>query len=157
MNKLTTLLVLIAFLFGCKNENSIYSKYKGLSAGGVWNQDDQIFFKVQVKDINSLYEMKFLFRHLHGFAYKDLNIKVTETSPSKRESVSEYSLNLVDENGDYLGSEAMSIIDCETVVESNKRFTEKGVYIYKVEHMMSVPSVGSSLELGLLIEKNDTE
>ena len=155
MKKITIFLFLLTFLFGCKNENTIYSKYKDLSEGGVWNQEDQLFFKVQVKDISSLYELKFLFRHLRGFAYRDLNIKVTEISPSKRESVSEYSLNLVDENGDYLGSEAMSIIDCETVVESNKQYSEKGVYIYKIEHIMSVPSIDYALELGLIVNKND--
>ena len=154
MKQISIFLFSIVLLFSCSNDSKIYSKYKDLSKGGVWDKEDEIFFKVQVKDISSTYNVKFLFRHLSEFAYKDLNIKVTETSPSKRESVSEYSLNLVDDNGDYIGEEMMSVIDCETVVESNKQYTEKGVYIYKVEHVMSVSSIGNAIELGLVVEKN---
>ena len=154
MKHISIFLFSLVILFSCNNDSKIYSKYKDLSKGGVWDKEDEIFFKVQVKDISSTYNVKFLFRHLSEFAYKDLNIKVTETSPSKRESVSEYSLNLVDDNGYYIGEEMMSVIDCETVVESNKQFTEKGVYIYKVEHVMSVSSIGNAIELGLVVEKN---
>jgi gliding motility-associated lipoprotein GldH len=157
MKKISIFLFSILILFSCSNDSKIYSKYKDLSTGGVWDKEDEVFFKVQVKDISSTYNLKFLFRHLSEFAYKDLNIKVTETSPSKRESVSEYSLNLVDENGDYIGEEVMSVIDCETIVESNKKFNEKGVYIYKVEHVMSVSSIGNANELGLTVEKNSQD
>ena len=66
-------------------------------------------------------------------------------------------MNLVDENGDYIGEEVMSVIDCETIVESNKKFNEKGVYIYKVEHVMSVSSIGNAIELGLTVEKNSQD
>ena len=157
MKYISIFLFSLVILFSCNNDSKIYSKYKDLSKGGLWDKEDEVFFKVQVKDISSTYNVKFLFRHLSEFAYKDLNIKVTETSPSKRESVSEYSLKLVDENGDYIGEELMSVIDCETEVESNKQYTEKGVYIYRVEHVMSVSSVGNAIELGLNVEKNKEE
>ena len=156
MKRIIFITSLFLVLFSCGNDTQLYSRYKELSKGGVWDKSEEVFFKVNVKDPSKLYDLKIAFRHLVGFAYKDLNIKVTEVSPSKRESVSEYSLKIVDENGDYLGGEAMSIIDCENVVETKKSFSEKGTYIYKIEHLMDVSSIEYALELGLIITESQS-
>jgi gliding motility-associated lipoprotein GldH len=155
MKRLTLIISLILVLFSCGNDTQFYSKYKELSKGGVWDKSEELFFKVNIKDISKRYDVRFAFRHLVGFAYKDLKIKVTELSPSKKETVSEYSLKIVDENGDYLGGEAMSIIDCENMVEIKKSFSEKGTYIFKVEHLMDVSSIEYALELGLIITESE--
>jgi len=155
MKFFSILSILAVLLIGCSNEDQIYSKHKELSKGAVWNQVDEVFFKVEVDDIDADYSVKYMFRHMEGFSYKDLNIVVTEISPSKKEFVSEYAVNVVDENGEYTGGNAMSVIDCESVVEEHKRFSEKGIYIFKVAHMMPVEEVTYSLELGLEIVKNN--
>ena len=155
MKKIVSVL-LLAMIFACSSSNrEIYTKYKDLSEGGKWNASDEIFFKVNVEDISSTYEMKFFFRCLEGFQYKNMNIKVTQTSPSKIEEVKEYSLKVIGEDGEILGEELASVYDSETVVETSKKFDESGVYIFKVEPNMSVNVINNALELGLALTKSE--
>lgn len=155
MKKLVAL-VLISILLACSSSNKeVYSKYKDLSEGGKWVSTDEVFFKVNIDDVSSPYEMKFFFRCLDGFQFKNLNIKVTQISPSKVEEIAEYSLKVIDENGEFVGEELASIYDSENVVEANKRFKEKGKYIFKVEPNMSVPEVNNAVELGLALSKKN--
>ena len=147
---------LLAIIFACSSSNrEIYIKYKDLSEGGQWNASDEIFFKVNVEDVAATYELKFFFRCLEGFQYKNMNIKVTQISPSKIEEVKEYSLKVFGEEGEILGEELGSIYDSETVVETSKKFDESGVYIFKVESNMSVNVIKNALELGLAVTKSE--
>lgn len=153
-----SLIISILFLsiFSCTSSNSeVYSKYKDLSEGGVWNENDAIFFKVNIDDTTSTYKMKFVVRFLEGFQYKNLNIKVAQTSPSQSDVSKEYSLKIVDENGDFYGEELAGVYDSESVVEEDQKFKEKGTYIFKIEPNMSVPEIRNALELGLVLIKNN--
>ena len=155
MKKLVAL-VLMSILLACSSSNKeVYSKYKDLSEGGKWVSTDEVFFKVNIDDVSSPYEMKFFFRCLEGFQYKNMNIKVTQISPSKIEEVKEYSLKVFGEEGEILGEELGSIYDSETVVETSKKFDESGVYIFKVESNMSVNVIKNALELGLAVTKSE--
>lgn len=155
MKKIASIL-LLTIIFACSSSSrEIYTKYKELSEGGKWSASDEIFFKVNVKDISSKYQMKLFFRCLEGFQYKNMNVKVTQISPSKLEEIKEYSIKVIGDNGEVLGEELASIYDSETIVEKAKKFDEKGDYIFKVEPNMSVEVINNALELGLALIKNE--
>ncbi|PKP47186.1 MAG: hypothetical protein CVT95_05955 [Bacteroidetes bacterium HGW-Bacteroidetes-12] len=80
-------------------------------------------------------------------------LKITETSPSGKESVNEYELKIRDEKGNYLGDPGYDIIDSEHLVEPNKKYEETGTYTYVIEHIMPNDPLNFAMEVGIIVDK----
>jgi hypothetical protein len=94
------------------------------------------------------------FRYITGFQYRDVKVLVTETSPSGVEKTYDYSLQVIDDNDDYIGEPALDIWDSEHLVESNKSYSETGPYTYKIEHAMVNDPLNFAMEIGLILDKS---
>lgn len=153
INKLFAALIVSLGLFSCTPEGRVFSENQELSPQLEWLKKDTREFKVPVDDISSAYDMSITFRFVTGFQHKVAKVKVTETSPSGVELVNEYELTVIKANGEYVGEAGLDIWDSEHLVESDKKYTEKGTYTYKIEHNMSVDPLNYAMEIGLILDK----
>ncbi len=146
--------VIIGFcLSRCSSDNRVFSENQELSPKVEWLKSDVKTFKIPVDNLDETYKMSLAYRYTEGIDYKVLKVKVTEISPSKKEMVKKYNLTVIDNNGEYIGEPGLSIFDSEHIVEANKKYSEKGIYTYKIEHSMPTDAVNLAMEIGVILDK----
>ncbi|MFT4603024.1 MAG: gliding motility-associated lipoprotein GldH [Arenicella sp.] len=153
MKKLILILAVVAASFACESENRIYSEHQELSPELEWLKKDKREFKVAIDDNSFNYNLSLSFRYGTGYSYETAMVKVTETSPSGIETVNEYELKVVDENGDYIGDAALDIWDSEHLIEENKTYEETGTYTYTIEQNTPVDPLVYAMEIGVILDK----
>ena len=62
-------------------------------------------------------------------------------------------MKIRDDNGAYLGEPGYDIWDSEHVIESNKTYSEKGTYIYVIEHNMPDDPLNFAMEVGVILDE----
>jgi len=153
MIRLLTVLAMTISLIACQPKERVYVKHKELSPGLEWLKKDVREFKVPVEDNSIAYNMSLSFRYVNGYQYQVAKVKVTETSPSGKETVKEYDLKVREDNGDYIGEAGYDIWDSEHLVEPNKKYEETGTYIYVIEHNMPNDPLNFTMEIGVILDK----
>lgn len=153
MRKLLTLLALTTTLVACQSENRIYVDHQELSPELEWLKKDVREFKVPIDDNSITYDMSLSFRYATGYQYETANVKVTETSPSGKKTVSEYALKVREPNGDYIGEAGLDIWDSAHLVEANKKYEEAGTYTYVIEQNTPVDPLPFAMEIGVIVDK----
>ena len=146
-------LAFVAIIFiGCQSKTRIYSENQELSPQMEWLKSDVKTFKVKIDDPKKSYKLSLAFRYAEGFSSKLLKVSVIEISPTKKEKVVKYDLKIINEKGEYIGEPGLDIWDSEHLVEQNKKFQDKGVYTYKIEHQMPSDVVNMAMEIGLIVD-----
>lgn len=152
MKSIFNLTVVAIIFISCQSKTRIYSENQELSPQMEWLKSDVKTFKVKIDDSEKSYKMSLAFRYTEGFSSKVLKVKVTEIAPSKKENVKTYNLKIINEKGEYIGEPGLDIWDSEHCVEKDKKYLEKGVYTYKIEHQMSPKVVNMAMEIGLMVD-----
>ena len=116
MKRLLTFLAIATGMIACQPKGQIYMKHQELSPKIEWLRKDTREFKVPIEDNSFTYEMSLSFRYVHGYQFQVAKVKVTETSPSGKETVKEYNLIVREDNGDYIGETGYDIWDSEHLV-----------------------------------------
>ncbi len=146
-------LAFVAIIFiGCQSKSRIYSENQELSPQMEWLKSDVKTFKVKIDDPKKSYKLSLAFRYTEGYSSKLLKVSVIEISPTKKEKVVKYDLKIINEKGEYIGEPGLDIWDSEHLVEQNKKYQEKGVYTYKIEHQMPSDVVNMAMEIGLIVD-----
>ena len=146
--------VLVSILvISCQNENIIYSENQELSPEVEWIKSDIKEFVVPITEVDLTCKMFLNFRFITGYAYPNVLVKVTETSPSGKIEVFEYDLKVIDENGEYIGDPGLDIWDSQHLVETVKSYTEVGNYTYILEQNTPVDPLNHVMEIGIVLEK----
>ncbi len=153
MKKLIPILALAAILFSCESENRVYNEHQELSPQVEWLKKDSRKFSVPIDDKSSSYNLLLSFRYTTGYQYQTVNVKVTETSPSGKETIKMYDLKVREANGDYIGEAGLDIWDSEHKVESNKKYSETGTYTYFIEQNTPVDPLNYAMEIGVILDK----
>lgn len=76
-----------------------------------WLKKDVRTFKVPIENKNQKFDLSLDFRYVEGYQYKVLKVRVTEISPSGKETINEHELKLEDEDGEYIGEPDLSFLD----------------------------------------------
>lgn len=153
MIKHLTVLALTALLFSCESENRVYNEHQELSPQVEWLKKDSRKFSVPIDDKSSSYNLLLSFRYTTGYQYQTVKVKVTETSPSGKETIKMYDLKVREANGDYIGEAGLDIWDSEHTVESNKKYSETGTYTYLIEQNTPVDPLNYAMEIGVVLDK----
>ena len=153
MKKLLTVLAIATSLIACQSEDRIYIEHQELSPQVEWLKKDVRTFKVPVSDNSQTYNMSLSFRYTTGYQYQTANVKVTETSPSGKESVKEYDLKVREANGDFIGEPGFDIWDSEHLVEANKKYEETGTYTYVIKQNTPVDPLNFAMEIGVILDR----
>lgn len=153
MKKILITVTVAMSLMACEPEGRIYNEHKELSPEVEWLKKDVREFKVPITDNSQPYKMSLSFRYATGYPYQTANVKVTEISPSGKESIKEYELKVREANGDYIGEPGFDIWDSEHLVEPHKTFEETGTYTYVMEQNTPVDPLNFAMEIGLILDK----
>lgn len=153
MKKLLTVIAVTISLVACQPEGRIYNEHQELSPEVEWLKKDVKTFNVPIVATNQVYNLSLSFRYANGYQYQTANMKVTEISPSGKETVKEYELKVREETGEYIGEAGYDIWDSEHLVEPNKKFEETGSYTYKIEHIMPNDPMNFAMEIGVILDK----
>ncbi len=152
MKSIFNLSIAAIIFIGCQSKSRIYSENQELSPQMEWVKSDVKTFKVKIDDPNKSYKMSLAFRYTEGFSSKVLKLKVTEIAPNKKKNVKIYNLKIVNEKGEYIGEPGLDIWDSEHLVEGHKKYSEKGEYIYKIEHQMPTKVLNMAMEIGMILD-----
>lgn len=153
MKKLLTIMTISISFFACQPEGRIYNEHQELSPEVEWLKKDVRTFKIPITGNNQTYNMSLSFRYATGYQYQTANVKVTETSPSGKETVKEYGLKIREANGDYIGEAGYDIWDSEHLIEPSKKFDETGTYTYVIEQNTPVDPLNFAMEVGIVLDK----
>ena len=148
-----TLLLFVAGSSAC-NPDRIYEEYSRDFSTLQWEKNKKIEFTPEIKDIQPDYKLSLAFRHVYGFPFKNMSVRVKEVTPSGKTISRDYTFQVMKDDSGYLGDCLSDICDLESVVERNVNYTEAGKYTYTIEHIMPVDVLPNVMELGLIIEKN---
>ena len=140
-------------LISCHPEGRIYVEHEKLSPDVEWLKDDNKEFKVPIEDNSLDFKMSLSFRYANGYQFQVAKVKVKEVSPSGKEQTYNYSLKVREDDGNYIGDAGYDIWDSEHVVEPIKKYKEKGVYTYTIEHDMPDDPLNFAMEIGIILDK----
>ena len=152
MKKIIGIIAIVFILVSCQSKNRIFSENKELSPQMEWLKSDLKTFNVKIDDINQNYKLSLAFRYAEGFQSKTIKVKLTEISPSKKKSIKIYDVKVLNEKGESIGEPGLDIWDSEHLVEKDKKYLEKGIYTYKIEHQMPTEVVNMAMEIGLILD-----
>jgi len=152
MRKVIIFIISATILISCQSKSRIYSENQELSPQMEWLKSDVKTFKLKIDDPKKSYKLSLAFRYAEGYSSKLLKVSVIEISPTKKEKVVKYDLKIINEKGEYIGEPGLDIWDSEHLVEQNKKYQEKGVYTYKIEHQMPSDVVNMAMEIGLIVD-----
>ncbi len=153
MKKIVTLIAITISLISCEPDGTVYIEHQDLSPELEWLKKDIRTFKLPVQDNSIAYNLSLSFRYATGYQYETAQVKITETSPSGEETVKEYDLKVRTANGDYIGEPGLDIWDSEHLIESNKKYAEKGTYTYIIEQNTPVDPLNFAMEIGVILDK----
>jgi len=149
-------ILLILGLISC-NPNRIFENHESDFPDRRWEKNHIIEFNPNITDTGVEYRIYLALRHVYGFQFQNMIVKVTSTSPSGIKAVKNYEFQVLGENNEYLSDCSGDICDLETVIEESVKYTESGVYTYTVEHQMPVDPLPNVMEFGLIIEMHSQE
>ncbi len=156
MNKLKSGMIAGAIVFGlfsCQPEGRVYVNHEKLSPDLEWKKEDKPSFEVPIAEAGSVYNMSLTFRYATGYQFPIVKVLVYETSPSGKESIMEYELQVKDADGNYVGEPGLDIWDSEHMISPKRKFDEAGTYTFNVVHNMPQDPLNYAMELGVVLDE----
>jgi len=141
----------VLFFVSCSN-NDVFFNYKEISLKG-WNKDSLYTFDVPINDISSTYNIYVNVRNRNDYPYQNLWLFLTKLTPDSVQTKDSIECYLADGRGKWLGSGIGSIREMPVLYQKNVRFTEAGVYQYKIVHGMRDTVLIGLNDIGMRVEK----
>ncbi|SRR5690606_17095042 len=151
MNLRYLLLGLICvFVSGCDHVYRQWEKdaFRTMS----WRKDQELIFAPEIKDIGQTYELVLGIRHVYGAQIPKVPVKMRILAPSGRETIKEFTLQVMTAGGKTMASCAGDLCDLEAPV-GELVFTEPGEYKLYVTHNAPEERIRGILEFGLEIRE----
>lgn len=145
--------ITLLILSSCQPEGRVFVKHKDLSPNLEWLKVDKREFEIPIENNSTAYNLALSFRYANGYQYQIARVTVTEISPSGKKTTTNHELKIRDDNGAYLGEPGYDIWDSEHVIESNKTYSEKGTYVYVIEHNMPYDPLNFAMEVGVILDE----
>ena len=134
---LSTLLVIVCFLFvGC-DSNAVYDVYK--SVPNQWHKDSLASFKIQAPDTTNNYNLFVNVRNTNDYKYSNLFLIVELNYPNGRTIKDTLEYKMAKPNGELLGIGFTDIKENKLWYkgyDSSFKFTEEGDYQVNIQHAM---------------------
>jgi len=137
----------------CQPEGRTYVKHQTLSADLAWMKEDVKSFEIPIEDTSKVYAMSLAYRYANGYQFDRLVVHLTEKSPSGVVTENERTIKIRDVAGNYIGEPGYDIWDCEEIIDTPKRFDEKGNYSYQISHKMPQDQLHFGMEIGLILDE----
>lgn len=135
------------FLVSCSDTYNNYKNIEGLK----WYKKDVKTFEVNIPEDGS-YDLFFAMRHLIGYPFTSIKIKIEQITPDKNKFIKEAEFAVADVKGRYIGDVTGQLWDIENLFSENTHL-KKGKYIFKISHTMNSNPVILLVDIGLIVRK----
>jgi gliding motility-associated lipoprotein GldH len=151
---LWVVLLSVGLTYYVVSREAVYKEYDKDFPTQQWLKSKKVNFNPEISDTAHTYKITLVLRHVQGFQFRDMSVKLSSTAPSGKSTSKEYTFPVMKNETEYLSDCAGDICDLETVIEKSVHFSEAGKYSYTIEHTMPVDALPNVMEFGLIIEKN---
>lgn len=157
MKKITFLaLVAFAFFLTSCDSNNVYKKFKKNFTDYRWEKSKVLEYSPVIQDANIDYQVYIAFRYIYGFPQESIDVNVEMTTPSGDVTTTLYTLYLRDGMEEY-GVCAGDYCDLEQLILEDYKFPETGTYTFKITQATDDDPLQWVMEVGLIIDKVETE
>ena len=146
-------IILAIGLIAC-NPNRVYETHYKDIPNYRWDKNKVLEFTPEIIDTTETYRVYLALRHVYGFQFENMKVKVTSITPSGKSAIKNYEFPVFGPDKKYLSDCAGDICDLEAVIEESVNFKEVGTYKYTIEHEMPVDPLPNVMEFSLIIEKH---
>lgn len=152
---LTLLFSGVIFIIVSCTQNVYFDSTKEIE-GSEWNTADIMKFSVNIQDTNQLYNIYINLRNKTDYPYSNLFIFLKTIYPDGKMSVDTLECFLADNNGKWLGNRRGNLVDNRILFRKGIRFKQNGNYSFEFEQAMRTELLPGIENLGLRIEKFET-
>jgi len=131
---------------------AFFEEYQPLP-GETWDVENQLEFKVDVEDTETLYNFFLNVRHTGNYPYANLYIFLDTEFPDNTIYTDTLECRLCDPAGKWYGSGLGDIRDLRVLFKLNTKLEETGTYTFRLEQGMREPQLKEIKDIGLRIEK----
>jgi gliding motility-associated lipoprotein GldH len=147
-------LFFVFFIYSCTPENRLYAERQELSPNLEWVGSDLKTFNFKTNEKDLIYTLTLELRFVTGYPFKNLNVLADIISPSGEVIQKEFTLNIKDDEGNYIGEAGMDLWDSKHIVDKELKLNEIGEYTIGFLHNMAMDPLPYVMELGVIIDKN---
>jgi gliding motility-associated lipoprotein GldH len=150
------LIGLMALLIAGCNTINLFEKNVAVP-DNAWKYEFQPEIDFDIADTTSFYNIFFVFRHTEAFAFNNIWVKVTSTSPGDSASTTQqFDFPLTSQNR-WTGSAMDDIYEHRIMIYNGPvKFKRSGKYKVKLQQVMRESPLHSVLNVGLRVEKVKT-
>ncbi|MDD4149804.1 MAG: gliding motility lipoprotein GldH [Bacteroidales bacterium] len=147
-------LSLVLVIMAC-DRNRVYEDYTKIE-NSIWNQENIVKFEFEIDDTNSMNNVLINLRHASIYPYNNLWLFVKSSAPNGTINIDTVECILVNKENRWLGDGMGDIWDIQIPWKNNIRFSRQGVYRIEFEQAMRVENLPGIMDIGLRIEKIDS-
>ncbi|MEI6851732.1 MAG: gliding motility lipoprotein GldH [Bacteroidota bacterium] len=152
MKKTILLLIIISALLPSCSQNKVFEKYTKLD-NNKWKRDNLIRFDVDIKDVNTNYDVTLALRHTTYYAFANIKVNVTLTFPSGDMRTRDYDIFIRNSDGSFKGEGAGDLWDITYPVFNDITFPDVGTYKFEVQNVMPIMELPDVMDVGLIVRK----
>jgi len=150
--RLVFLVTLISLELGCDKSRTFERNQP--FARHEWHKDQSLHFDLNIKDTTSLYDLYVNVRHSARFGSVNLWVDLQTTYPSGDSGSTQLNLELGSNAAErWFGDCVADICDVSVPVATGLSFSEKGLYRFRLRHVMWEDPLERIMSAGLKIEK----
>jgi gliding motility-associated lipoprotein GldH len=144
-------LIIGLFLFSCQ-PGQVYKEHVKFS-DHQWAQTNQVTFAPVIEDTSVSYTTYFDFRHVYGYQFETVQIKVERVTPSGAQEQKEYTIQVAKDGKGYKSDCSGDICDLRHALEDFS-YPEAGEYKFTISHTMPYEDLPNVMEVGLVVRKD---
>jgi gliding motility-associated lipoprotein GldH len=145
-------LIATFYFFASCDEGKVFHKYAEIP-GNTWNAKNIIHFDVPIADTLSSHNVYILVRNNSNYAYSNLYLFVTTTSPLGYTVSDTVEIILANQRGKWTGKGAADIYTSRHPYKMNVRFPYCGIYAFDIEQALWEKDLKNISDIGLEIDR----
>jgi gliding motility-associated lipoprotein GldH len=157
MMKISTGILLLLFasvFFSCQEKKVVYESWVSTGEELQWSKSNILSTEIEVNDNSKPTELYVGVRYATGYAYDRLPLKMIQTAPDGKRTISQLDIPIRDKDGEFIGDKGFDIIDLEYLVNGEHSFPMHGKYTYSFEQTAEgIDPLHFVMELGILTKE----
>jgi len=152
--RLITLGIILSFslLVSCTENQPLDSSWVKTGEDIQWSKSNVLSTKLTVSDNSRPVKLLAGIRVASGYAYDRIMLRMTQTAPDGKRTLSDLEIPIKDAKGEFLGDKGFDIIDIEYEINPNFTFPLIGEYTYEFEQTTpNVDPLHFVMELGVVV------
>lgn len=148
---LTALPVLLLFVMGCTDPNSIIDQNTTIENHN-WSYANKVKYQVKITDASIRYNIDINLRVTGDYRYSNIFVLVHRVGP-KLNALTRFEIKLADKDGQWLGKGSGNLYSYQVPLITDFKFPAAGTYQFEIEQNMRDNPLHEVSDVGLRVEK----